>query len=229
MLKDLIKYRKIKDAEKPVPPAANLEFEIPGEPMPYSIKYGVGKRTRDIRFFRNKQWSSILKCHFLAFHHAYTPVVVLVRFYCSPPDDVEIDADKIKKEQTPAVFCLEPCEYGLSFLEMLKDVLMKTYRQVVKLDIEKYYSNKPRTVFKFMKWDHYVKFRDSNTLHSETKRISKMGKKRSVQPQLRGHEASKGVGPVSAPISSGTRRTTPELSSSSNNAVQDSGSSCCSG
>ncbi len=179
-LKQLIRRNKL------LHPAVGQPFTIPGEPLIYSIKYAVGKRRHHVQFFRNKQWASLLRCFFDAYRNVKIPVVLLVRFYVSPRE--EIDDAELAKEATPARLSFELCDYMLSLMEILHKVLIDSYGQIVKMDVDKFYSNKPRTVFKFLKWDHYVMLQDQDTSDTETESLSKAGEKRGVQSQRKRHE-----------------------------------------
>lgn len=162
-LKRLIKEKQI------LAQAATMELELPGEPMIYSIKYTLKNRTLSTQFFRNMQWKSLFKSYFKSYYNTNTPVVVIVRFYVSAPASLKISSRNLKSEKTPAVKAYELCDYLLSFLEMLHHVLINSYCQIVKVDAEKYYSNNPRTVFQFMKWDHYVEHcKNNDTVHAES-------------------------------------------------------------
>lgn len=180
-LKQIIKRQKILN------PAIDAELVLPGEPMIYSIKYSVGTRTRSVQFFRNMKWKSLLKCFFHSYYKTNVPVVVIVRFYVSPPSSVTISPKLLKKESVPAVFSFELCDYLLSFLEMIHHVLINSYRQVVKLDSEKYYSSNPRTVFKFIKWENYVKLQNNNPLYTQTESVSQARQVRKLQSELQGN------------------------------------------
>lgn len=142
---------------------------LPGEPLLYSIKYSIGNKSMPIQNFRNKQWYSILKCHFPAYVDKNRPIVVLLRFYLSPPEGVDIPKDALFKEDVPATRCNELCDFGLAILESIKHALLDTYRQIVKLDMEKYYSINPRIELKFMKWEYYVKLQNNDPIYAETK------------------------------------------------------------
>lgn len=166
-LKQLIKQKKI------LASAATMELELPGEPMIYSIKYSLKNRSLSTQFFRNMQWKSLFKSYFKSYYNTNTPVVVIVRFYVSPPTSLKISSKSLKSDSTPAVRAYELCDYLLSFLEMLHHVLINSYCQIVKVDAEKYYSKNPRTVFQFMKWDHYVSLiKNPNSIHAESQSIS---------------------------------------------------------
>jgi hypothetical protein len=164
--KQLIKKQRL------MHPAVDAELELPGEPMIYSIKYPIGNRSRSTQYFRNIKWKSLLKCFFKSYYRTSTPVVVIVRFFVTPPESVNISLKDLSKEATPAVFAYEACDYLLSFLEMLHHVLVNSYKQIVKIEVDKFYSNNPRTVFKFMKWDQYVELQNKNSPHSETQVVS---------------------------------------------------------
>ncbi len=186
-LKQLIKR------ERMLHPAVDAELELPGEPLIYSIKYPIASRTRSTQFFRNMQWKGLLKSFFRSYYRTSIPVVVIVRFYVSPPDNVNISYRDLAKEKTPAVFSHEVCDYLLSFLEMLHHVLVNSYKQIVKVDVEKYYSPKPRTVFKFMKWDEHVQLQNNNSLHTKTESISENRQIRKIQSEQQGNAADKGI------------------------------------
>lgn len=164
------------------------EMVLPGEPMIYSVKYPVGQRTRGVQFFRNMKWKSFLKTFFRSFYRTTTPVAVIVRFYVSPPEYIKVPLKLLRQESLPAVMSYELCDYTLSFLEMLHHVLFNSYRQVVKLDVEKIYSNNPRTVMKYMKWDEYVKLQGNNTLHTKAKSVGEDVKRQKLQPKRKGNE-----------------------------------------
>src|ERR1044072_4745945 len=95
--------------------AVDMELELPGEPLIYSIKYVLANRRHTVQFFRNHQWKSILKSMFRSYYRTGTPVVLLIRFFVSPPSYVKVKESDLKKEKTPAVFSYELCEYLLSF------------------------------------------------------------------------------------------------------------------
>lgn len=165
-LKGLIKRQRL------LAETASTELTLPGEPMIYSTKYYIGNRMHSTQFFRNMQWKSILKSHFASCYNTKTPVVVIVRFFVSPPSCIKISPGKLKSESIPAVDSFEVCDYLLSFLEMIHHVLINSYRQIVKLEVEKFYSNDPRTVFQFMKWEHYVNLQNKDTVHPKSQSVS---------------------------------------------------------
>ena len=165
-LKRLIHFRK--DYLK----AANYELTMPGEPLIYSVKSKVGKRFRTLDTFRNMRWKSILRC---CYAHAITKrvaVVILVRFFVSAPVHVKVSTAALKAEKTPALEAFEIADYLLSYMEMIKSVLISNYRQIVKVEAEKYYSANPRTVMKFLKWDQYVALSNQGEFHTKTESIS---------------------------------------------------------
>lgn len=184
-LKQLINRQKIQKLQK----AVSLELEMPGEPLIYSIKNPVGNRSHPLQHFRNIQWCSLLKCFFRSYYKTNTPVVVIARFYVSPPEKVRISAEELKKQRTPAIFAYELCDYTLSLLEMLHHVLINSYKQIVKLDVDKFYSANPRTILKFMRYDEYVQLQNNNPIYTKTKSICKARKKGSIQPEQPGNGA----------------------------------------
>jgi hypothetical protein len=184
-------------------PAVEAELVLPGEPMIYSIKYPIGNRSRASQYFRNMKWKSLLKCFFKSYYRTITPVVVIVHFFVTPPESIKISPKELSKEATPAVFAYELCDYLLSFLEMLHHVLINSYKQIVKVEVDKFYSNNPRTVFKFMKWDQYVQLQNNNSVLPETQVVSetKREEQSMVQPFEPGNAEDKRICEA---ISSGT-------------------------
>lgn len=187
-LKQIINRRKMYN------PAIGYAMDMPEEPMIYSIRFPVGKRQWDSRYFRNKKFKSMIKCQFQAQYKRTTPVVVIVKFYVSAPAKENISAEALRKEKTPAVGTHEICEYLLSFIEILHKVLFTTYRQIVKIDAEKFYSNKPRTTFKFMSWSQYGEYQVNDPANATTKGERAIRKKRlQVQSERERHEEPQGV------------------------------------
>lgn len=163
------------------------QMELPGEPMIYSVKYPVGQRTRGVQFFRNMKWKSLLKTFFRSFYRTNIPLVLIVRFFVTPPENVKVSPKILRQESLPAVMCFELCDYTLSFLEMLHHVLFNSYKQVVKLNVEKFYSNNPRTTVKFMKWDEYVKLQSRDTNDTKAKSVGRDVKRPLVQSKRKGN------------------------------------------
>ena len=160
-----------------------MEFVMEGEPLIYSLRSDPGGRRHSMIFFKTRQWRSMLKCFFRAYMKSSIPVVLIVKFYVSPPDNTTVTKRRIKKEIVPAVNTWEICDYLLAFLQMLFQVLFTTYRQIVKIDAEKFYSNNPRTVFKFMSWEHYVVLQDKDFTHPKGKSFREDANEQMVQPK----------------------------------------------
>lgn len=196
-LKQIIKQQRILQSG-----AVDYKLTLPGEPMIYSIKYTLGSRTRSTSFFRDLKWKSLLKSYFRSFIRSSTSVVVIVRFYVSPPDSKKVSARDLKKDTVPALYSYEICEYLLSFLEMLRTVLFNSYRQVVKIDAEKFYSANPRTVFQFMKWDEYVQLQNNNTNNTQSQGVMASQPKGRVQSKRKRNEQSKKLCTESAQLNS---------------------------
>lgn len=152
-IRDYHKKRALRDSG-----AIDAELTLPGEPLPYAIKFDVGKRMMDLSYFRNKKWMSMIKCFFKSYMNTDTPCVLFVRFYVSPPIHADVNRKLLYGDKNPATRSYEVCDYLLSFMEMIHRKLINSYRQIVKLDVEKYYSTRPRTVFKFMSWENYIGF-----------------------------------------------------------------------
>lgn len=152
--------------------AIDARLILQGEPMIYSIKYSVGMRRRGLNYFRNESWRGLLMCYFNAYRRSKVPLVLVIRFYVSPPIGAKLSKQSLKRESTPAVHSHELCEYLLSFMEILLHVLINSYRQFVRIEMDKYYSDTPRTVFQFMTWENYDHLKANNTLDTQSKSLS---------------------------------------------------------
>lgn len=207
--------------------AIEAELVLPGEPLIYSIKYSMGTRTRSVQCFRDMKWKALIQSIFRNYCSANVPVVVIVKFYVSPPDYVNVSDRDVRKETVPAVHSFELCDYCLSFLEMLHHVLINSYRQVVKIDMVKFYSHNPRTVFQFMKWDQYVRLQSQNTVHTKSKGIRKDRNARSLQSELQGYGTDEGTradgSSFEPPTIQATERSTASRSSLPNTSASKSG------
>lgn len=187
-LKHLINFKKILEKSNP-----SYELTLPGEPMIYSVKCQVGKRHLHARVFRNRQFFSIIRCYFRAQTHKSKPVVIIVKFFVSPPEKIKIPDSELKKEKTPAVYSYEIAEYILSFMELMLCCLIGSYRQIVKVDAEKFYSNNPRTVFRFYAWDTYVALKNHHTVHPPAEGFATIVERPQVQPNSPGNGRNKEV------------------------------------
>jgi hypothetical protein len=182
-LKSLIRNKII---SKQIGPRVGEDLTLTGEPRIYSTKWDFSVRHRSLNYHRNLQFKSLLKCVFPAYigyknGKSKVPVVLFVRFYVSPPASVDIPANKLKAESVPASDTHELGEYFLSFIEMLHGVLINSYRQIVKVDMEKFYSDNPRTVMQFMRYEAYVELANYNTLHAKTESQCENGQTGSLQ------------------------------------------------
>lgn len=157
------------------------------EPPIYSAKCDVGPKQVGATSYLNRQYQSMIKCMFQSQRKIGTPVVIIVRFFVSPPYDVCLSAKDLKSEKVPASDSYEVCDYLLSFLEMVRCLLVN-YRQIVKIDCEKFYSSNPRTVFKFMSWRQYKngKFSNGDSLQTEAEREREDIKIRRLQSECGG-------------------------------------------
>ena len=145
------------------------ELVLPGEPLIYCIKYRPGQRMHTTLFLRNKKWNSFIKSFFKSYYNTKTPVVVLVDFFVTPAEGTKVKEKDLINECIPATRAYEICDYLLAFLEMLHKVVINSYKQIVKIESNKFYSKNPRTVFKFMHWDTYVNLQNNDTNHTKTK------------------------------------------------------------
>lgn len=168
----------------------DYEFVMPGEPMIYSLKYPIGRRQHSDQHFRNKKFRSFLKCFFRSYLLERTPVVLIVKFFVTPMEGTIVSHKAMRSDKFPAVQSPEICDYLLSFLETLFKVLIKSYRQICKIDAEKYYSDQPRTVMKFMSYAEYVNLQDHNPDYAKTKGQCTARSTGILQPELHWHEES---------------------------------------
>lgn len=188
-----LQYKKWLRRKAMFNPAVWNQFEIDGEPLIYTIKYDVGLRTRGANFFRNKEYYSFLRCFYPAYRKSKIPVAILVTFYVSPLSNADITKEDLKSEKIPAVFSYEILDYVISFLEVFHGVLIESYCQICTMQIAKFYSRKPRTVFQFMKWSDYVKLQTDGPVHAGTKKKRSVRKRRSLQPEPQRDGQSEGL------------------------------------
>lgn len=176
--------------EKKMHKALTQKMELPGEPHVWSIQFPFDNRQLPGRYFNRKMFASLIKCHFPAYWKDKTPVVVIVRFYVSAPEAEGIGKRALNAEKTPAVKTHELCDYLIHFLYLLHNVVISNYRQIVKIDAEKYYSSNPRTVFQFMRKETYDAIENNHPLYasSEEKRTPRI--KKLVQPECAWDEAT---------------------------------------
>lgn len=184
-LKQIIKQNQILEN------IATGELTLADEPLIYSVKYSLGARTKSVQFFRCMRWKTFLKAHFRSYFNSKTAVVVIVRFYVSPDSRFKISAKALKAEKTPAVMAFEICDYLLNFIEMLHKVLINSYKQIVKIDADKFYSNEPRTVFKFMRYEDYAKLQNYPTIYSKSQGKRKNREIWQIQPKPKGNATAK--------------------------------------
>lgn len=169
------------------------ELVLPEEPNIYSVRMDISKRYYSVQFFRNMKFRSILKCYFQSYLKTQTPVVIIVRFYVSAPSSQKITKSELKSERVPAAMSFELCDYLLSFLEMLHHVLFNSYRQVVKIEMDKFYSDNPRTVFKFMSWANYVIIQNSYSPHAAPKSKNNRKQPKVLHPDRQGDSVDQEV------------------------------------
>lgn len=170
----------------------NQAIIVDEEPLIYSFKYSLNMRKLPVHHFKKKQWTGVLRSLADASYYTTTPMVLFVTFYVSPPEDEVISQSALKREKTPAVMSYELCDYLLSFMEMLYKVLIASYRQIVKVDMEKFYSDKPRTEFRLIRYKIY-KSKDSNAKDKDTDNTEgesepEVNNRQEIQPQRKGHE-----------------------------------------
>lgn len=189
-LKRIIQHSKLVKAGKKDP--CEAELELPGEPMLYSPKYNLANYRRTVQYYRNQQFHSILRTFFRPQHHNI-PVVIFVRFYITPPEREELTKAQLRSEKVPARYTPELCEYLLSFMEMLHHVIISSYRQVVKIDVEKWYSDKPKTVMKFMRHSQHENVKHRNPIHAKAQGQCPSCQGKSLQPKRVRNEKGKGL------------------------------------
>ena len=172
-------------------PAHLIEYTMPGEPMIYSTNTPRGYSKDAGPRIRNQKYRSHLKCFFPNYNVTSIPVVIIVRFYVTPPEYIKLSRAELKAEKKPAVFPYEICDYILSFQETLYGALINSYAQVVRLDAEKYYSSNPRTVFQFVKYDIYEQLQATNPILTTPESLCPDGDKRCLQSFLSWDETGK--------------------------------------
>lgn len=170
-------------------PAVGCSLTMPEDPMIYSVKDNIAGRLDGMNYFRNKKWRAIFKCIFKTFNTVNTPLVLLIRFYVPPQPTVKVEKSILRAEKTPAPRSHELADYLLSFMEMLHKCLIGSYAQICKVEMDKFYSDKPRTVFKIMSWDDYEQLQSYYSVHAEGKSVSATWPGEVVQQELSEHDA----------------------------------------
>lgn len=165
-----------------------LPLVLPGEPLLYSVKYALGERRHSVQYFRDKKFRSFLRCWFPEFKHQQTPVVLLICFYVNPLPyhELKITAAQLRSEKVPAAYSWELFDFTLSFMEMLRGVLFNCYSQIVKLDVVKFYSNDPRTVFQFMHWETYVNVQNNYPMDAKAESVVSAQPRQKLQSKRKG-------------------------------------------
>lgn len=160
-------------------------FTIPEPPMLYSLRYPIGLRRLDLKYFKKKAFASLMKCTMPSFcpNRKHIPLVLIVRFYVPPFKFAEVPKEKIRPDNIPAVHSFELTDYLLALMEMIRTVLVDNYRTICKIEMEKYYSYKPRTEFMFMTWENYERLLHDDTIHTETKGKHKINSPWCLQPK----------------------------------------------
>lgn len=186
-------FIKRKVLERLTHPGTDYTLTMPGEPLIYSIRYSLGCRLNTAQYFQTKQFFSILKSVFLRSSDKKIPVVVIARFFVRPPSDFPSMSDK-QLEKIPAVEAYEVCDYLLHLLEIIRPPLLGSYRQVVKIETDKYYSNEPRIELKVMRYCDYENLYDRNTVLATSKSFDKAKhSRRKIQPKRQANAQDKGV------------------------------------
>lgn len=122
----------------------------------------------------------------------HIPVVLLIKLYVTPQRK-GVSKAALRKENVPAVHSYEIVDYLLSFMELLLYKLITSYRQIVKIEVQKFYSDRPRTTFKFMRWEHYVIYKNQNPDNAKAESRAQTRKKRRIQPKCTRDEPSKTI------------------------------------
>jgi len=176
-LKDIIRRKKLIEMF-----GHEMQMTLPGEPLIYSVQTRLTNRTDGPDYFRDRQHIPKMKCIFPKYISPKSPVVLLVNFYVSPLPFMDVP-EKIVKSEAVATHAYEICEYLLSFMQMVRCALLNSYRQIVKIDAEKYYSSDPRTVFKFMSWSNYeTLLRGENPVDATAQLQSTAQRKQPIPP-----------------------------------------------
>lgn len=142
-------------------PGATSVLTLPVDPPLFSTGVTVTSRRLNDLHFKRKAFFSLLRSFFKTYALDHVPVVLCCRFYIRPPayEKRRFSAKELRSEQVPAVYAPELCEYVLALLSCLHEVLFKNYRQVVRIETEKFYTSKrPRTELQFMHWENWRHF-----------------------------------------------------------------------
>lgn len=189
-LREVNKRQKENALRKFGHPGATTPCELPGEPLIYSIKAPLGQRVLPRQYFQNRNFFSKFRTWFRRWEHRGSPVVMIVTFYVSPNEvnKHKVSKKELNEEKTPAVFSFEICEYLLSLMESMRLAdLFNNYQQVVKIDVQKFYSSKPRTVLQYMHYEDWKKFYSVHPFYTKAKVSPTEGYAGLLQCELKEH------------------------------------------
>lgn len=166
--------------------AVTRSMLLRGEPLLYSLKQPEGYEKdrfalKNLKKLRLKQFFGAIRSTFMAELDQKTPVVFIIKLFVSPHPCVPVDHKDVISEKTPAVGTYELCEYLLSFLELMRDTLYSSHRQICAIEIEKHYSLKPRIEFQYMRYPSYVELKNDHRRYTQAKMLSKLREKWLVQ------------------------------------------------
>lgn len=182
-LRGILAFRRMKELRDAVGnPGATTPYTVEGEPIIYSIRECLGNRKLPIQHWNNKRQFSKLRCWFRSFLNPEVPAVLIVTFYVTKfPKKTKLTKKQLKEEKTPAVHSWEVCDYLLCLMETLRYSLLANYRQIVKIDAQKFYSSNPRTVFQLMRYDDWEFFYGKHPFYTKAKSFGAPGSPRLLQ------------------------------------------------
>jgi hypothetical protein len=169
-VKKKVKKPTREEAEARYVSALFNEFTITGSPLEFTAFTEFDERLNNATPRKRKRmFAPLIRSTMPTFNLSDTPVCLFVRFFVRPPDHVDVADELLEAETVPATECAELCEYFLSLLDFFRDVVIHSYKQIVKVEMDKFYSNRPRTVFQIMKFEHYVTYKDVRPIHTQSK------------------------------------------------------------
>ncbi len=191
------KRLRLRDTLAVAPAHANT-LELPGVPCLFSTEEALPYNERVSSLVqRNRKFRAFVRSMMPKMRED-TPVVLLARFFVKPMLCLGIDAADVASERVPATLGHETLDYTLSLMDLLNDNLIKNLQCLVKIHCDKYWSNRPRTLFKLMHWEEYeALYGHSDPFNTEAKSITEGGTVRLLQPVVPRH--GRATGPVKEP------------------------------
>ncbi len=198
------KPQKIRKINKPMmherrryfranPEAKLATLELPGEPHLYSCNHAVDIYESNAQHAsRHHRFRGFVSAMMPAFY-TEDPVVICAKFYVAPPFGHDFTEEQLESETIVATLGEELMDYMLALLQTLKVSLIESYRQIVNVYAIKVYSAHPRTAFKIVYYNEFIKHFHLDPFASDTQGTTEKGQVRLLQSERKKDEPVKDI------------------------------------